>query len=452
MGFKPIFEEERRFFEKHTNILLPENCWRNGSKIYLDYTQRDPYLTFRVIDGNIVISKDNRKHSFPPQKNIEQLVAERGGQVDEMFEVAVRDTVKKIGEHPNHFYIVGYSGGKDSDLVYHIWKVALSRIEKSSKKVADNLQWVINFANTSNDTSDTYKRIKALPEDRLRILNPDVGFYQWVTSVKNYMAPTVLMRNCCSTYKEGQIYKSYDLKRPTIQVLGVRKYESPKRSGYDFYMDGDYYEKVLGKNSLPSGWAIMAPAINFRDEDVWLYLMKHAIPFNRQYRLGFNRCGCLICPYQSAYTDMLIKEFYPNIWDRWINILSKGYEINHIKQNFKWTLQEYTNGMWKEGKSKERFIITRKATPERIQELADLKGISFNMASKYFNRSCVSCDKKLNATEIAMFYKLNGRYEDVINDSRPIMCKKCYCASNNISQKEYMKKVYEFVDSGCNLF
>ena len=51
MGFKPIFEEERQFFLKQTGIEIPTDCWRNSSKIYLDFTQDKPlkYLTIKYI-------------------------------------------------------------------------------------------------------------------------------------------------------------------------------------------------------------------------------------------------------------------------------------------------------------------------------------------------------------------------------------------------------------------
>lgn len=56
---KPIFEEERRFFEKYTGILLPTDCWKDGSKIYLDPYCNKPLYTFKVENGEIKIKKDN---------------------------------------------------------------------------------------------------------------------------------------------------------------------------------------------------------------------------------------------------------------------------------------------------------------------------------------------------------------------------------------------------------
>ena len=60
MGFKPIFEEERQFFKEKTEIELPTECWRNGSKIYLDFTQPKPLIEFKVENGKINITKDRR--------------------------------------------------------------------------------------------------------------------------------------------------------------------------------------------------------------------------------------------------------------------------------------------------------------------------------------------------------------------------------------------------------
>ena len=58
MGFKPIFEEERLFFKQKTNINLPTECWRKGSKIYLDFTQEKSLIEFKVENKEIKITKN----------------------------------------------------------------------------------------------------------------------------------------------------------------------------------------------------------------------------------------------------------------------------------------------------------------------------------------------------------------------------------------------------------
>ena len=448
-----MFPEEIQFFKDKTGIELPPYCWRSGSKIYLDFTKKDPYYTFRVTNGDIVTKKDNRdKQDISSQISMSDLIKANIQRIDCLYNDSVlmlRDTILQF---PDHFYIVGYSGGKDSELILHMWNDAMDAVRDNAPDVYNRIDWVINFANTSNDTADTYKRLKNLPQEKLKILNPKLGFYPWIEKVKKYSTPTVLRRNCCSTYKEGQIHQHYDTKRPTINVLGVRKSESTKRANYQYFMDYETIQSIFKDTTSPKNWINIAPAIDFADEDVWLYLIAHNIDFNRQYRLGFSRCGCLICPYQTGYTDLLIEYWYPNMWNRWKKILTKGYYLNKVQRNFKWTLEEWIHGQWKEGKSKERYIIQRNPTKERVRELAELKGISETMARKYFQRVCVSCNKKLTSTEIAFFYKTEGRQENNPNDTRGILCKKCYCTQHHITQKEYMSMVIDFTDSGCELF
>lgn len=72
------------------------------------------------------------------------------------------------------------------------------------------------------------------------------------------------------------------------------------------------------------------------------------------------------------------------------------------------------------------------------------------MAEKYWDKKCL-CGKKLNPDEIAMFYKIFGRYENQ-EDNRQLLCKKCLCEKLNITTKEYSEKVMEFRKQGCNLF
>lgn len=72
------------------------------------------------------------------------------------------------------------------------------------------------------------------------------------------------------------------------------------------------------------------------------------------------------------------------------------------------------------------------------------------MAEKYFNKEC-KCGKRLNPTEVAMFLKLTGRYENQI-DNRQYLCKKCLSEFLGITTKEYKEKSIEFIQGGCELF
>ena len=443
---KPIFEPERQFFYKKTGILLPTDCWRDGTKIYLDCTCDKPLYKFKVQNKNIIISKDNTKLFKDKQKKLIELQELYNERINILVKRTFYRLAKFILKHPNKLYVFSHSGGKDSTVAYDIWVKTLKKIYD---KYNITIDYIINFANTSNETADTYKYIKnELPKDKLKILNPKEGFYQWIKR-KNYYTPSCLVRNCCRTYKEGQINKAYDNNLEYVMCIGVRQVESVKRSKYQFAMDDTFYRKIFnGKSNMPKKWVNIAPIVDWTDMDVWLYIKKNNLKYNPQYEFGFNRCGCLICPYQSDYIDLLIEEYYPNQWKRWIDILTKSYTSTFVYESFKWTLEEWLNGKWKLGTGKEHELIHKKPTPERIKELATIKGISEEMAAKYFNKRCSYCDKKLNSAELAMNFKMIGREMDL----NKLLCRKCFCNKFNMSSKEYTQKIIEFRNSGCNLF
>lgn len=446
---KPIFQLERQFFKEKTNIELPTDCWRKGSKIYFDCTCNKPIYTFKVMNNEINITKDySKKFIDYTQKKLDELIKIYNETLTNLEINSIDKTVEYVLDHPDHKYVINHSGGKDSTVAYVIWLKALKILETEHPEIYDNLEWEINFSNTSNESADTYKYIKTLPKEKLHILNPKIGFYQWITKIKNYFIPSVMVRNCCSTYKEGQINKYYNKKESITMVLGMRKYESAKRASYDYIMDCNYIRNVLKKTpNIPETWIKFNPIVEWRDEEIWLYILREKLEYNNQYNVGFNRCGCLICPYQSDYIDLLIEKHYPSQWSRWIRILEKNYELTDVANRLKWTLEEWLQGKWKQGTSVEQDIIQKKPTKENIKRLADVKGITEDIAIKYFNRKC-SCKKKLNPDEIALNLKLYGREMDL----EKLQCKNCFCKSNNISKKEYVNMVHEFRNSGCNLF
>lgn len=213
-------------------------------------------------------------------------------------------------------------------------------------------------------------------------------------------------------------------------------------------MDNDFRENIMKKSNLPKTWVDVAPIVQWKDEDVWLFILMNNIKVNNQYYMGYNRCGCLICPYQTDYIDILTSYYYPKAWNRWISILKKSYELYHDK--YQWTLDEYLNGAWKTGVTKVYDITTKKPTAERVHEVMNILGVDDEeVARKYFVKKCSKCSKNLNPTEIAMNLKLFGRGMDV---ERRGLCKKCMCEQLNITTKKFSEMAAQFRNDGCNLF
>ena len=404
-------------------------------------------MTFKVDLINYQINI--KKYEKPIHKNY--TLEEEYEVAREQLEVKVKQSIQMTKEYTlknlDKKIFVSISGGKDSDVMKHIVDIAFNELREEGINVDYNL---IAF-NTSNDTAETYKHLKQHHKmTKENIISPEVGFYQWIVDKKNYFTPTRFVRNCCSTYKEGQLTKIMDKKEETLTFLGMRSPESVKRKDYDFDLN-EAQKKIGKKPNVPENWLRFLPIVKWTDAEVWLYILNRKMKYNDMYNKGFNRIGCLICPYQSDVVELLIKNHYPKQWKRWVDILAKGYEIYGVERRLKWDLLEWCEGgRWKSATSKESELTTKKATPERVKELAELKGISEEMAVKYFKKEC-SCGKKLNPTEIAMFLKLTGRYENQ-EDNRQYLCKKCLSEFLGITTKEYKEKAIEFTQGGCELF
>lgn len=102
-------------------------------------------------------------------------------------------------------YQLGYSGGKDSDVILHL-----------AKKAGVSFQAVHNL--TTVDAPETVRYIRSKPE--VVIEYPKMSMWQLI--VKHKTPPTRLFRYCCEELKERSgIGKKL--------ITGVRKAESRKR-------------------------------------------------------------------------------------------------------------------------------------------------------------------------------------------------------------------------------
>ena len=445
---KPIFKEEKEFLERKLNVEIPVNSWRKGSKIYLNHFDKKPYLTYKVdsLNDSLIIRKYD-KPNLSDNLTLDEEYEKIKDDLEFKYKESISKTKEYILEHPNNKMFVSISGGKDSDVMKYIVDNAINELNDEGYDFKYNL---IAF-NTSNDTADTYKYLKqhhGMNKDN--IISPKKGFYKWIVEDKNYFTPTKLVRNCCSTYKEGQLTSVMDKNENTLTFLGMRSQESNKRSFYDWDLN-EAWKKEKGKPNVPDNWLRFLPIVKWSDAEVWLFITHNKLKYNKMYDYGFGRIGCAVCPFSQDYVYMLIKEYYPKMYSRWMDILSKGYDIYGIGKRLKWTREEWCEGgRWKNATSKEYELTIKSPTEERVKELAELKGISENLARKYFKKEC-KCGKKLNPSEVAMFLKIYGRYENV-EDNRTYLCKKCLCEKLNITSKEYKQMMIDFVDQGCELF
>lgn len=443
---KPIFQEEKKFLEEKLNIILPNDCWivGGGTKyVYLDIYSSIPYIKFKVYnDGKFELIKDNSgKLKDYEQFTIDRTIDYEQQRLNEMWEKDIDRTAKFVSEHRDIPYNIAISGGKDSEVIYNLWKEMLTRLDF----VPD---YEFLFFNTSNEVADVYKYIKARKD--IRIINPEIGWYQYIKS-KNYILPSTFNRFCCSVYKEGQVRKQYDNSKPRMQVTGMRSKESVKRKNYSFFMDYDFEKELYGSSNLPKLWGKLCPIIDWTNTDIWLLMILKEFFINQKYRNGFSRVGCCFCPFSNSYEDNLIRKFYPYLWKRFSQIVEQNYKNHEVAKLSGYTIQEYINGIWKRPSHKSLEFLNKKPTPKNIHKFAEYKGLSDEMAAKFWDKHCKICGKKLTPIEMSMFYKLHGTKEGEPDD-RELTCGNCFCKSSGLTKKQYYEMAIGFKESGCKLF
>ena len=128
-------------------------------------------------------------------------------------------------------------------------------------------------------------------------------------------APSRVLRWCCSIMKSAPLAKllkelNGGEKQPSAILFdGVRNEESVNRAN----------RTRIGKNVKHNNIINISPILNWNSTEVYLYIMLRNLPFNKAYRLGFSRVGCVICPYSSKWSENIASKVYPDSINPFIN-------------------------------------------------------------------------------------------------------------------------------------
>lgn len=223
--------------------------------------------------------------------------------------------------NPDKPFYGGFSGGVDSQCVYNL-----------SERAGIKVDWYYN--QSPIDPPQVPKFIKENYPD-VKFQNFAQGFWG-----KHFMAnglPLRTQRWCCGLIKEcGGLGRT--------KILGMRKEESQGRKGYKCFDD-----------TLPKETSWLLPIINWTNDDRWQYLTEQGLTPNPLYKMGFNRTGCILCPFQGKIDVRLSLAYFPKIvnlwklaanryikmrWERWSIEGGKNKRIK--KPTFK-TGEEYFN-------------------------------------------------------------------------------------------------------------
>lgn len=171
-----------------------------------------------------------------------------------------------------HVVEVAYSGGKDSDVVLELARMA-------------GIKYRAIYKNTTIDPPGT---IKHALENGAEMIRPKETFFQFMSRVG---FPNRFQRSCCGVLKE---YKVLDR-----SIMGIRKAESSDRNRR-------YEEptecRVYGRGKKKEGVEAFYPILDWTDEDVVEFIeargiMVHPLYYREDGTIDpKRRLGCMCCP------------------------------------------------------------------------------------------------------------------------------------------------------------
>ena len=331
---------------------------------------------------------------------------------------AERVIEKALADYPDHEKVVMTSTGKDS-------MVTLDLVQRFLPEVK------VYFNNTSLDTADAYKMVKAHKD--WTIINPKIGFYKWIK--QEHFIPTRFSRGCCTYFKEGETVNFFSDKPQMLFFMGVRNDESAERANREDIV----HNPKWGNRD----WQGCLPIRKFNEFMIWLYILKYDIEVNPKYKKGYSRVGCgTACPYYTKYTWVLDKYWYPKSRQRWEDILREDFAQDSRWAKMNCTMDEYVTGAWTGG------LYRPEPNDEVINEFMKYKGLTDrNVALQYFNKTCCVCGKNVRQNDVlGMNLKLHSR------DVEKIYCKKHLMELHDMSSEEWDKNVADFKAQGCKLF
>lgn len=236
---------------------------------------------------------------------------------------------------PENGYFNTFSGGKDSQALYYIVKMAGVKFQTHMSLTSVDPPQVIRFVNTHFPSV---------------ILNrPKKSIYQ--IAVKRNILPTMRVRWCCQEFKESA-------GAGKVTLIGVRRDESARRAkrhevevrGRKFSGNLDEFEEwsrneverktkrmakrklnedefsvksdnevrcINGKDSI-----LISPIFDWTDKDVWHFLNEIVkAPHCSLYDEGYTRVGCILCPMQSVKYKLRDIRRYPHVKRGWIKAI-----------------------------------------------------------------------------------------------------------------------------------
>lgn len=309
----------------------------------------------------------------------EQLTIGVDGSVKGELERKVETAIQRLQffEPPDGYY-VAFSGGKDSQCVYHLCKLG-------------GVKFDVHYAITSVDPPELVRFIRDnYPDVQMEAQHysdrdPRHYYYDgrpkpitmWSLIADHTLPPTRKVRYCCAHLKEpggegrivvtGVRWAESINRKKTHGVVGFRgkpkstikiadeigaNYKLNKHNEIIMNDDNDENRRMV-EQCYRTRKTMVNPIVDWTDEDVWGFLNNYGIAHCSLYDEGFTRLGCIGCPLSGSANMERDFERWPKYKDNYIRAFQRMID-NHPGQirildpnadtKFKLDVSEYAGG------------------------------------------------------------------------------------------------------------
>ena len=240
---------------------------------------------------------------------------------NEFEQEAINRIVKfsKIAETLGYEVAVGFSGGKDSQVVYDLCK-------------RSGIQFKAYF-NHSFESCTTLQFIREHYPNVIWRRDHNFGFIENIWKNHSSILPTAEISYCCKDFKHNPKYVD------KASIVGVRRAESIGRKKRKVFEGRNktviknnraLFTEYFSDECIGSGAGSviqLKPIVDWSNDEVWNYVKSHHLPVNPEYNRS-KRVGCLICPKADMTKNYIALLEHPKFIDAFIKAREKRADID----------------------------------------------------------------------------------------------------------------------------